>query len=163
MAGLLAGVAVAGSLLSFPIFGSRVTPVQHIVNIICAVLLGPSYGVAVAFIASLLRNLFGLGTILAFPGSMIGALLSALVYKKTRSLFATYFAEVLGTGGMGGLLAWPIAILVLGADVASLAFYVYIVPFLLSTIVGTILASSVIAVLKRNGSLEIKEGAKGHE
>ena len=33
---------------------------------ICAVLLGPNYGVAVAFIASLLRNLFGLGTIMAF-------------------------------------------------------------------------------------------------
>ena len=29
------------------------------VNILCAVLLGPYYGVGVAFVASLLRNLLG--------------------------------------------------------------------------------------------------------
>ena len=34
MAGVLTAVAVVGSLLSFPIFGSKCAPVQHMVNIL---------------------------------------------------------------------------------------------------------------------------------
>ena len=76
LAAVFTAVAVVGSLLSFPVFGSRCAPVQHIVNILCAVFLGPAWGVGVAFAASLLRNLLGLGSLMAFPGGMIGALLA---------------------------------------------------------------------------------------
>ena len=62
IASLLTAVAVVGSLVSFPVLGSRCSPVQHMVNILCAVFLGPWYGVACAFAASFLRNLLGLGT-----------------------------------------------------------------------------------------------------
>ena len=75
IAGILVAVAVVGSTFSFPVFGSKCAPVQHMVNVLCAVFLGPWYGVGVAFTASLLRNLMGLGSLLAFPGSMCGALL----------------------------------------------------------------------------------------
>ena len=74
LAGVLCTVGVVGSLFSFPVFGSKCAPVQHMVNIICAVLLGPFYGVGVAFTTSIIRNLLGLGSPLAFPGSMFGAL-----------------------------------------------------------------------------------------
>ena len=67
LCGILTAVAVAGSLLQFPVLGSKCAPVQHMVNIFCAVFLGPWYGVASAFIASLLRNLFSLGSLMAFP------------------------------------------------------------------------------------------------
>ena len=53
------------------------------VNIFCAVLLGPGYGVMAAFVASLIRNLLGMGSLMAFPGSMFGALICGIVYKKT--------------------------------------------------------------------------------
>ena len=89
LAGVLCAVAVVGSMLQFPVFGSQCAPVQHMVNVICAVFLGPGYGVAVAFLASLLRNIFGLGSLLAFPGSMCGALLCGLVFWKTRNLPAS--------------------------------------------------------------------------
>ena len=82
LSAVLCAVAVVGSTLSFPVFGSKCAPVQHVVNVLCAVLLGPWYGVGVAFCASLIRNLMGLGSLLAFPGSMCGALLSALIYRK---------------------------------------------------------------------------------
>ena len=84
-ASILCAVAVVGSLFSFPVFGSKCAPVQHMVNIICAVLLGPAYGVGAAFVASLIRNLLGLGSLMAFPGSMFGALLCGLVYKDRKS------------------------------------------------------------------------------
>ena len=84
LAGILCAVAVVGSMFSIPVFGSKCAPVQHMVNILCSVLLGPWYGVGVAFAASLIRNLLGLGTPLAFS-SMLGALLCGLTYYKTKN------------------------------------------------------------------------------
>ena len=93
---IFAAVAVVGSMFSFPVFGSKCAPVQHLVNVLCAVFLGPGWGLAAAFIASVIRNITGLGTLLAFPGSMCGALLSGLLYKKFKTLPAaamqTFFA-----------------------------------------------------------------------
>jgi len=144
LAAALTAVAVVGSVLSFPVFGSRCAPVQHMVNVFCAVLLGRFYGVGSAFVASLLRNLLGLGSLLAFPGSMCGALLSGLVYSRTKNLWLTVAAEAFGTGIIGGLCAYPIAILFMGKVAGDIAFYVYVVPFLISTVCGSILAGLVV-------------------
>lgn len=148
-ASLLCAVAVVGSMFSVPILGSKCAPVQHIVNVVCAVILGPAYGVGVAFVASLLRNLLSLGSLLAFPGSMIGALLSGLIYKKWGKLSPAAIGEVFGTGILGGLCAWPIAILLMGQNAGDVAFYAYIVPFLVSTAVGSIIAWAFLAVLQK--------------
>ena len=83
---VFAAVAVVGSLFSFPVFGSKCAPVQHLINVLCAVILGPGYGVAAAFVSSLIRNLLGLGTLLAFPGSMCGALLAGLLYHYIKNM-----------------------------------------------------------------------------
>ena len=72
-AAVLVALAVVGSLVSFPIGASKCAPVQHLVNIIGAVFLGPAWAVGVGFTAALLRNLLELGSLLAFPGSMVGA------------------------------------------------------------------------------------------
>lgn len=34
---LFTAVAVVGSMFSFPVFGSKCAPVQHLVNVLCAV------------------------------------------------------------------------------------------------------------------------------
>ena len=102
---ILAAVAVVGSLFSFPVFGSKCAPVQHMVNILCAVTVGPWWALAQAFIASLIRNLLGLGSPLAFPGSMCGALLGGLLYKYGKKLPFAYIGEVVGTGILGGMLS----------------------------------------------------------
>ena len=153
LAAVLCAVAVVGSMFSFPVFGSKCAPVQHMVNVLCAVLLGPWYGLGAAFVASLLRNLLGLGSLLAFTGSMCGALLCGLIYSRTRKLLPTLAAEVLGTGVLGGLLAYPIAIAFMGVDAASVAFYAYIVPFLVSTVGGSIIAGVLLFALEKNGAL----------
>lgn len=87
MAGVLVAVAVAGSLISFPVAGSKCAPVQHMVNICAAVFLGPVLGVGVAFCASIIRNLTGLGSLMAFPGSMVGALCCGLMYRFSKKLY----------------------------------------------------------------------------
>ena len=132
------------------------------VNILCAVLLGPWYGVAVAFAASLLRNLLGLGTLLAFPGSMCGALLCGVVYWKTRRLLPTLVAEVFGTAILGGLCAYPMAILFMGANAAQVAFYAYIIPFLVSTAAGSVLSGVLVYALRSTGALNRMQKTLSH-
>lgn len=153
IAGVFCAVAVVGSLFSFPVFGSKCAPVQHMVNILCAVLLGPWYGVGVAFGASLLRNLLGLGSLMAFPGSMFGALLCGLVYSKTGNLLGTLAGEVFGTAILGGLCAYPVAILFMGQSAAGLAFYAYIIPFLISTAGGAVISAVLLYSLKKSNVL----------
>lgn len=59
---LFTAIAVVGSMFSFPIFGSKCAPVQHLVNVLCAVTVGPWWGFGQAFLAALIRNLTGLGS-----------------------------------------------------------------------------------------------------
>lgn len=160
LAGILCAVAVVGSMFSFPVFGSKCAPVQHMVNVLCAVFLGPWYGVIAAFAASLLRNLLGLGSLMAFPGSMCGALLCGLAYWRTKNLPATLAAEVLGTGVIGGLAAYPVAKQLMGLTPET--YTVYIVPFLISTVAGSILAGALIFALQRSGALNTMRSALEH-
>ena len=153
IAGILCAVAVVGSMFSFPVFGSKCAPIQHMVNILCAVLLGPAYGVGVAFAASLIRNLLSLGSLMAFPGSMIGALLCGIAYWKTKNIPLTLIAEVFGTAVLGGLCAYPVAVLFMGETAGDIAFYAYIVPFLVSTAGGAVISAVLIAALKRTGAI----------
>jgi energy coupling factor transporter S component ThiW len=162
VAGILCAVAVVGSLFSFPVFGSRCAPVQHMVNILCAVFLGPWYGVGAAFVASLLRNLLSLGSLLAFPGSMCGALLCGLAFRKSGNLPLTLVAEVFGTGILGGLLSYPIAVAFMGVAAGSIAFYAYVVPFLVSTVGGSILAGALVFALQKSGALTSMRASLEH-
>ena len=144
LAGVFTALAVVGSFISFPVAGSKCAPVQHMVNILAAVTLGPFWGIGIAFIASLLRNLLALGSLMAFPGSMVG-----LVYHFSRKLSLTCAAEALGTGILGGIAAYPVAVYLMGLTPAGI--FVYIVPFLISTVAGSILAFLLITVLEKGG------------
>jgi energy coupling factor transporter S component ThiW len=139
-----AGVVLLSTLFFY-------APVQHMVNILCAVTVGPWWALAQAFIASLIRNLLGLGSPLAFPGSMCGALLGGLLYKYGKKLPFAYIGEVVGTGILGGMLSYPVAYLVMGNTAATL--FMFVVPFLISTCGGTIIAIIITLPLKKSGML----------
>ena len=128
---------LAGQFIYIPLGASKCFPVQHTINVLSAVLLGPYYGVVNAFCISLLRNFMGTGSLMAFPGSMVGAFLAGQIYRITKNNYMTAFAEVFGTGILGGFLAVPIAVFIMGNAVGAFA---YVVPFLISTIGGSIIA-----------------------
>lgn len=151
ISGMLTALAVALSTFSIPIGASRCFPVQHMVNVIAGVFLGPVYGVAMAFVTSLIRNLMGTGSLLAFPGSMVGAFLCGLAYRKTGRLAAAYAGEIIGTGILGGLLCYPVAAFLMGKEVAV---FFYVMPFLLSTICGTAAAAVLTGVLCHSGAFD---------
>ena len=128
---------LAGNLIYIPIGTAKCFPIQHTLNILAAVFLGPVYGVMNAFCISLLRNFMGTGSLLAFPGSMIGAFIAGYIFKITKNNYATAIAEVVGTGIIGGLVAMPIATLVMGNPVGVFAF---IPAFALSSFGGAVIA-----------------------
>lgn len=148
--GVLVAVIICLSGFYIPVGASKCFPIQHMVNVLAAVLLGPWWGVGIAFTASLIRNLMGTGTLLAFPGSMVGALFCGLVFSRWKKLFPTYIAEVFGTGVAGGILAFPIAALLMGKDAA---LFTFVLPFLVSTAGGTLIAAVLIGVLSRTHAL----------
>ncbi len=137
LSGLLIAIAVVFGTFSIPIFGAKMSPVQHFINVVSAVVLGPGYAVGNAFIASLLRNILGTGSLLAFPGSMAGAFLSGLLFSRFRKLEMALAGEVIGTGILGALLAYPVAALLMGKESAV---FVYVIPFLISCTGGAIMA-----------------------
>lgn len=148
---IFAAIAVIGSFISFPVFGSKCAPVQHMINIFCAIFLGPWYGLAAAFVASLIRNFLGLGTLLAFPGSMFGALLAGLLYKAIKQRWGAYIGEIVGTAIIGGMASYPIAALLM--DNATATLFTFVVPFLISTAGGTVIAVILIEIMAKTGTL----------
>ena len=144
---MLVAVAVILSSFSIPIGASRCFPIQHMVNVIAAVFLGPVYGVSMAFCTALIRNLLGTGSLLAFPGSMVGAFISAMVFKYTKSRIGAYIGEVFGTGILGGMLCYP----------QKAALFTFVGPFLASTLCGTIIAAIIITALYRSKAVRLIE------
>lgn len=147
---------VGATFIWFPAGIARAYPVQHAVNVLAAVLLGPGPAVMIAFVIGLLRNILGLGTILAFPGGMIGALLAGLMYRWYQKTWAAAAGEIFGTAVLGALVAVPIVQFFLGEAAAVLAF---IPGFLISSAAGAMLALLILSRWKPNWA-EDKRDAK---
>lgn len=148
---MLIALAVVGGTLSFPVLGAKCAPTQHMINVISAILLGPPYAVAIAFLASLLRVMLGAGSILAFPGSIFGALLASLLFKLWKKDHFAFLGELLGTGVLGGIASYPIATFLMGSDVAVFAF---VIPFSISSLAGVVLGFVCLTTLKTGGLLK---------
>ncbi|WP_425060321.1 hypothetical protein SCACP_10090 [Sporomusa carbonis] len=128
---------LSAHLVYIPIGVSKCFPLQAVINILLAVLLGTRYSVSAAFGIALLRNILGTGSLLAFPGSMIGAALAGLLYKKTNNIWGAIIGEIIGTGVFGALLAYPVAKYFIGSQVGA---FFFVTPFLISTVGGSIIA-----------------------
>ncbi|WP_112182319.1 energy coupling factor transporter S component ThiW [Paraliobacillus zengyii] len=136
---------LGAQLFGFPTGIAKAYPVQHAVNVMAAVTLGPIPAVIIAFVIGLIRNLLGLDTLLAFPGGMIGALLAGYFYHWTNKKVFAATGEMIGTGIIGSLLSVPIANILLGQSAGALAF----VPgFIVSSCTGAILGVFVLSRLK---------------
>lgn len=137
LSGVLIGISVIFGTFSIPIGAAKISPIQHFVNVVGAITLGPVYAVMNAFITSLIRNFMGTGSLLAFPGSMVGALLGGILYKKFRKPSIAVLGEIIGTGILGAILAYPVAAFILGKQAAV---FIYVIPFISSCSVGAIIA-----------------------
>ncbi len=147
---LISAATLSSHLIFIPVGGAKCFPVQHAVNVLSAVLLGPGYAVMNAFLISLLRNILGTGSILAFPGSMIGALAAGTIFKKTGKMHFAALGEAVGTGILGGIAAYPFAKFMLGKEVGV---FFFVIPFLVSTVGGSIIGYLILKTLERSKAI----------
>lgn len=145
---LIALGVVTGSILYIPIGVIKAFPVQHMINVISALVLGPFYAVANAFLISLIRNMMGVGSLLAFPGSMIGALIAALLFRKWKKVSLVFLGEWIGTGIIGGVVASLMAKELLGS---TAGMSVFLTSFLASSFVGASIAVILFSALSKAG------------
>ncbi|WP_102694269.1 energy coupling factor transporter S component ThiW [Rummeliibacillus pycnus] len=141
---------VSSNVIYIPLGFVKIFPIQHFANVLSAVLLGPWYAILQAFISSTLRIMMGTGTVFAYPGSMIGALLASILYAKTKRIEFAGLGEVFGTGILGAIATYPIAVLVLGQEATLFG----LVPaFAISSFTGALMGYSLLKILSKNHAL----------
>ena len=144
---MFVAIGVAGSVfVYFPAGVARAYPIQHAINVIAAVMFGPGPAVAIAFLTGLVRVLTGTGSLLAFPGGMIGAFLAGLLYIRFGKVWMAGAGEMVGTGIIASLIAVPYARVLMGTEFGALFF---MPPFLVSSISGSILGLLLVSRLMK--------------
>jgi energy-coupling factor transport system ATP-binding protein len=152
---ILVAIGVALSpFTSIPIGIAKINPIQHLVNVLGAVLLGPWWAAGIALIIGILRNALGTGTLLAFPGGMIGAFIAGLFYRTTRNIYVAALGEIIGTGLLGAIASALIVAPVLMKK--GMAMGALIITFSGSSLLGSIIGVLALKLLERGGIAKLK-------
>lgn len=147
------GVALA-PYTSFPIGIAKVNPTQHFVNVLGAVILGPWWAMTIAAVIGIIRNTMGVGTLLAFPGGMIGAFLAGVFYRRKRRVYEGAIGEIIGTGFIAPVVsAIFVAPVLMGK---AIPLFALIPSFLASTVAGAVLGVLAIKLLQRADIVDLK-------
>ncbi len=154
MAAIFMAVGITLSYLNpfgyFLLFGTKINPFAHLINVITGVLIGVTFSSITALGIASIRYSAGIGSIHAFHGGISGAvvvgIVSHILWKK-KSKYVEYaaFTEPIGTVFIGG----TITALIQGFTLEILLYYW--VLFMLSSVVGSALGFIVLKILKRSG------------
>lgn len=149
---MLSAIGVLGSLfVSIPLGVAKAFPVQHAINVVAAVLFGPLGAGIVALLTATIRIFTGTGSLLAIPGSVIGALLAGLFYRYSKHTRMAATGEFIGTGVIASLVAVPYAALFMGTKVGALFF---MPGFMVSSATGALLGMLLVRLMQRAKVLE---------
>ena len=140
-------------------------PMAHLINIVCAVLLGPVEAFTCALIIGIIRMMFMGIPPLALTGAIFGATLSGVLYRLSKGkLIAAVLGEIIGTGIIGAIVSYPVMALLMGRT--GLTWLFYVPSFIMGTLIGGSIAFIFLTALKRNNSLseiQKKLGAKHYD
>lgn len=127
-------------------------PMAHLINIVCAVLMGPWYALLCATLIGIIRmTLMGIPP-LALTGAVFGAVLSGLLYRASGGrLLAAVLGEIIGTGIIGAVVSYPVMEFLYGRT--GLSWMYYVPSFICGTLIGGSIAFALLSVLSRNGTL----------
>ncbi|MGD2247294.1 MAG: energy coupling factor transporter S component ThiW [Candidatus Methanofastidiosia archaeon] len=159
---MLVYIAIFGALgaalgwISIPVGPTKVFPLQHTINAVAGVLIGP-WAVVSALIAAVVRFSTGMGSIYAFPGSPFGALVVSYVYIITKR-DESALLEPVGTVVIGASLS-ALLIAPFFSQGAPPTLWFFWTAFAASCIPGAILGYFVVKVLRKGGFLAEKEHA----
>lgn len=147
---IVALTTLSSHLIYIPVGFTKIFPIQHFSNLLLAVLLGPWYAVSGAFVVSTLRNMLGTGSVFAYPGSMIGALLAGYLFVKTKKIGFAFLGEVIGTGIIGAMATYPIGVLLFGKE---LTLFGFVPAFIVSSFTGATIAFILLKTLMKNKAI----------
>lgn len=139
---------VCSTFIVFP----NMAPMQHLFNIVGAVILGPLYNFLSALLTGVLRMSItgsGLGSIV---GAIFGAALSGVLYKTFHTYFAAFIGEIVGTGIISAYVMYLINNFVLNLNIPH--FYYYIPFYLPSSVMGALLGWGLLKILERQHMLD---------
>jgi len=152
---ILVAIGIALSpFTSIPIGIAKINPVQHFVNVLGAVLLGPGWAISIALITGILRNALGTGTLLAFPGGMIGAFIAGFFYRYSRNIYIAAIGEIIGTGLLGAVASALIVAPILMKK--GMAVGALIITFSGSSLLGSIIGVLALKLLEQAGIAKLK-------
>ncbi len=156
----VAMLVAVGYVLNTFVYIPKMAPFQHTVNVISAVLLGPALSFLCAFLIGALRMMLNGSSILAIIGAVIGATLSGIFYKKTGKLHMAVIGEVIGTGIISAIVAYPVMVKFYGLPQTSM--FTYIPFFFPASLVGASIGFLILKSLDSRGQLEkIKHSING--
>ena len=137
-------------------------PMAHLINIVCAVLLGPWYSLLCALLIGIIRMaIMGIPPI-ALTGAIFGAFLSGVFYKLSHGkLVFAVLGEVIGTGIIGAILSYPVMTYFWGKEGLSWLFYVP--SFICGTLIGGSIAYLFLSKLSNAGLLPKLQARLGSE
>lgn len=157
---LLSMMVAIGVVISPLLRIEGMCPTAHLINIVCAVFMGPWYALLNAVLIGIIRMLFLGIPPLALTGAVFGATLSGLLYRASRgNLLFAVIGEVIGTGIIGSIVSYPIMKFLVGKGSLSLFFYTPM--FLTATLMGGSVAYLFLITLKKNGMLQKIQNSLG--
>ena len=148
------GMMIALGVVISPILRVEgMCPMAHLINITCAVLLGPMEAFVCAMLIGIIRMVAMGIPPLALTGAIFGAALSGILYRASHGkLIFACLGEVVGTGIIGAIASYPVMTLLWGRS--GLTWMFYVPSFIAGTLIGGSIAFILLSVMKRNGSLQ---------
>lgn len=149
---LLAMFVAIGVVISPILRIEGMCPMQHLVNVVCAVFLGPWYALLCATLIGIIRMIFLAIPPLALTGAVFGALLSGILYRvsKGKLIFAV-IGEVVGTGIIGSIVSYPVMAYLMGRS--GLTWFFYTPMFIGATLMGGTAAYVLLKAMSAGGLL----------
>lgn len=128
-------------------------PMAHLINITCAVFMGPGYAILCAFLIGIIRMMVMGIPPLALTGAVFGAALSGILYKVSHGkLIMAVIGEIVGTGIIGAIVSYPVMTYICGRE--GLTWFFYVPSFICGTLIGGSIAFVFLLKLQSAGVLK---------
>lgn len=149
---LLSMLVAVGVVISPILRIEGMCPMAHLINIVCAVLLGPWYALGCALAIGIIRMLFMGIPPLALTGAVFGAFFSGLFYRLSKGkIFMAVLGEIIGTGIIGAIVSYPVMTIFWNRE--GLTWFFYVPSFIGGTLIGGSIAYIILRKLAENGTL----------
>lgn len=158
----LAMMVAIGVVISPILRVEGMCPMQHLINVTCAVLMGPWYSLLCAILIGIIRMATMGIPPLALTGAIFGAFLSGILYRISHGkLIFAFLGEVIGTGIIGAIVSYPVMTYLWGRS--GLAWFFYVPSFIAGTLIGGSIAFIFLKQLQKNKLLAKFQNALGSD